>query len=456
MCGCIPKQQRFVKPYTVIVQPGDDEKTITSSFGVCPCRAHELVGANLDQPLADVGTGQVYKRFAGLVAGTKLRVPASWKDPASYTVDGRVGALPGKIPAAALPSAGTTSDWKVESDGKANTRPSGGSKLRSPSATEAPSFSAGQQDALANFISQIGVLYSNMNVPGTVAAMPGFPGYLPGSDINDLYAVVWSWYPYLQQNTIKPTNTKTPAWPLQIDPMDPGKAFTSLTNLLYSAAGFLKATGIPDGTDVRIQNIPWDRFDWAAPLWGQVKAAANVAGIGQSDMWKRVDALAESVLGQTHTTQAIPAAGMGGTAPNFGPTQNWSSLVGTTPIGDTDWNDNITEFLSDAKVQACITANPDRLVAMLACTAAFETGGLAHFREVLCSGKPANPCEAPAPELPVGDRHDEITVDDKKDGTDQVNVVDTGKKDNTALYVGAAAVGLLVGGLALWAAGGKD
>jgi hypothetical protein len=360
MLGCpcrIPRQQRYVSRDRYVVQPGDDVATIARKFGIPGRRYGELVGANLHKSLDDAPYGYKQRVFRDLTVGEQLSVPSTW---AAGTVRGPLVVGSSKLQVGAKPSI----------------------------------------DRLKLFTDVI----LSTPIPATVLNYLSTAGIsLPaGATIEDVIAVIFSWWPYVDW----PGGT-VPDLPTPTNPNLPNTA--TLVTLMKQAVEFLRATGITDGTSTQVQNVPWDVVLWNSVPWDQV---GPVMGDLSSVM--------ASLPMPTYATATSITANQ---SPNF-LTDSWKDQDWIKVLGDIEWSDSLTELLSDEEAVACTKANPDRLKALLDCTYCYSD--VQQLKTILCSSTPADPCQCK-----------EVEPEDTNG--------ETKSEDNTALIAGA----VVVGGLAI-------
>jgi len=374
-CGCkscgglVPRQQRFVlddEGYEV--QPGDNVAQIAYLFGQPIDRWQELVGANLHKPLGDAPYGYKHKCFQSLEAGERLRIPGCW-GPGAVSGPGAVGAPMFSGAAKFSPVYGaTTIDQLTQMITAMN--------------------QSGVTPAIANILAAGG-----LSLPSNV-------------DMNDVVAVMYSWWPYAKFPGVLPgviPPLPTPATPAPVP-------FATLVAMGRQAVEFLRATGITNGKSPQVQDIPWDSIQWKDIPW-------NTLGT------QTLQEISQVLTGVPLPAYTTPAVAIPNQSPDFFNTnfgdQAWSDI-----LKDVDWSDSLADVLSDPEAVACIKKDPNRLKTLSSCPECYADTEA--FKKLLC-GSEANPCdckEEPAPPTPEPGK------------TAQA-------ENNTALIVAASVIGVL-------------
>lgn len=475
MLGHVPRQPRFVKPYVYITKAGDTPRTIAGSFGKCPCRGYELVGANLDKPLAPCPAGEVYQTLAPLEAGTRLRVPATWPEPGSVEVVGGTVGDPNSLEISKDGSSiyGGADSYQSNASGSSNvvTTPTPAPTNISFVTTPLPQTGATNYGAtipaggIDNSASSAPSAAPSLPVDALVAYLNGLGVALPPGAVEQA-KVVFSWWPQLAHTLPPAPQPTTPMLPPPPNGAPPGGRMPTadeFMKLLASAQRLMDALKLT-GEALANLNTAWSEVNWFNPGFAQIAGYAKATNQNVDAVWKSIQVMLDQITSNTGAgiAKPDPAAKF---APNFMTAQWGTPMIADGPLGvvGTDENADLTSLMSFPAAAACIAQNGARLAELAGLKECWQGMKQSQLVEVLCmtneayetwkvacTGKATVTESCPAGKVWNSTLQACVTP---PSGT----VVEEKKTDNTMIWIGVAGVALLLaGGIAIANAGTKE
>lgn len=324
--GLHPPRVRYLKPYRYEVREGDDVTSIAGTFGMPSKRWPELIGANPHKVIVSY-PGLRHQCFRTLGVGEPLNIPACWREPRDE--NGAVGAPPGSV--------GVVVDTLLEFQ----------------------------------------------NAVRAACAALGIPNNLMDR-VDDLAAVVYSWWPFLKDKVSTIPSTPPMAHP-DLVAVITNMGLPTWTKLLESANVFLTQYGIPSGELPSVQAIPWGDIPWVQlqDMWTQIPPST----------WTGITSVLANLPpmpGMSPAKHMLPPSGI----PNFFDPTTWSQpMYKSTPFANTTWSDTLAQVLRDPRFASCASDKPENLTKLKQCPQCYTNAS--EFLDRLCAS--GDPCDCDEP-----------------------------------------------------------